>query len=236
MNVSPYLASIVKHKLCFQMSGSVEARECFRKIREWIDGSSAALVSHDFRFIEIEFNGDEDSISKDCKAIIDLIIIARWQVVGPRCNRHSEHVRMERVNGAGRARWRCFNDESLYKNGTDKTKICSESIEDIDSKHMTFQDLQSRIQQGRKLVTGEIQSREIDESMRNLKQSLKSQLKDITDKLENLKALPTAADEMFRFLAGLNIQDYDIKTQKAFLMHMSAFKKALNQAGIGSTD
>jgi hypothetical protein len=59
--------------------------------------------------------------------------------------------------------------------------------------------------------------------------------KEITE-LSKLKALPKVADNMFRFLAGLNMQDHSLADQKEFLKQMRELKEALLAAGIGSRD
>lgn len=48
--------------------------------------------------------------------------------------------------------------------------------------------------------------------------------------------LTTVADEMFRFLAGVNFQDHSIAEQKKYLELMSKLRNALQCSGIGSSD
>ncbi len=59
---------------------------------------------------------------------------------------------------------------------------------------------------------------------------------ELEQELQNLKRLPTASDAMFRFLAGINMQDHSTSEQKEFLRLMRELKEALQVAGIGSKD
>lgn len=77
--------------------------------------------------------------------------------------------------------------------------------------------------------------RDLQEEITYLQKVNQSITKEINE-LSKLKNLPSATDEMFRFLAGLNIQDRSISEQREFLRLMRNMKEALQVAGIGSKD
>lgn len=65
---------------------------------------------------------------------------------------------------------------------------------------------------------------------------LSNKLNGANERVHELKDLPTAADAMFRFLAGIGFQDRPVSDQRQFLELMSKLKDALRRAGIGSWD
>lgn len=75
----------------------------------------------------------------------------------------------------------------------------------------------------------------LQEEIIHLQKVNQSITKEINE-LSKLNGLPLVADEMFRFLAGLNMQDRSVSEQREFLRLMRNMKEALQASGIGSKD
>lgn len=74
------------------------------------------------------------------------------------------------------------------------------------------------------------------EALRTAYADLSRKHRDAENRAFELKDLPTVADAMFRFLAGVDFRDHSLKEQKEFREHMSKLKTELKRAGIGSWD